>query len=254
MSDKLLDYTGKVALITGGSTGIGRATALAFARQGAKVAIGDASDEASNTVELIRRAGGEATFVKCDVTDERQVEHLVDTTVRTYGALDAAFNNAGILPPTVPLAEVETANFDKIIAVDLRGVFLAMKHEIRHMLKAGGGAIVNTASVAGLIADPGMSAYVAAKHGVVGLSKAAAVDYARKGIRVNALAPGLVETPMTKRWLDDPTMRTAVLGQTPLGRPAKPEEMAGMVLFLCSTLASFATGHTFTVDGGQTAR
>lgn len=254
MSEQLLDYTGKVVMITGAASGIGRATALAFARQGAKVSIGDVSDGADETVEMIKQAGGEALFVRTDVANAASVEAFVEATVKHFGALDCAFNNAGILPPSKPLAETEESDFDKVIAVDLKGVWLCLKYQIRQMLKTGGGAIVNTASVAGIIGDPDMSPYVAAKHGVVGLTRAAAVDYATQGIRVNALAPGLVETPMTKGWLDDPEKRAAVIGASLVGRPAQPEEIAGMVLFLCSPLASFITGGVYTVDGAQTAR
>jgi NAD(P)-dependent dehydrogenase (short-subunit alcohol dehydrogenase family) len=253
MTDQLLNFAGKVALVTGGSSGIGRATALLFARQGAKVVIGDISEQGSAVVAAIKETGGDGLFVQTDVTRSDQVRALIKATVEKFGRLDCAFNNAGVLPEAGLLAEIDEESFDRTIAVDLKGVFLCMKYEIEHMLKSGGGAIVNTASVAGVIADPGIAAYVAAKHGVIGLSKAAAIEYASRRIRINALAPGLVETAMTKAWLEDSFIRGRFLANTPMGRTAKSEEMAGMVLFLCSDLASFAAGQTFVIDGGYTA-
>lgn len=247
------DFEGKVVLITGAATGIGRATALAFARRGAKVAIGDIDERSNETVRLIEEEGGQAVFIKTDVSKSDQVADLVKKTVSTFGGLHSAFNNAGVLPPTKQFVEMDETDFDKIISVDLKGVFLAMKYELEHMVKSGGGTIVNTASVAGIIADPGMAPYVAAKHGVVGLTKAAGIEYASQGIRVNAIVPGLVETPMTQRWLEDPDFRKNVIGNVPAGRPAKPEEIADMVLFLSSPSSSFAAGQTFVIDGGQTA-
>jgi NAD(P)-dependent dehydrogenase (short-subunit alcohol dehydrogenase family) len=188
------------------------------------------------------------------VRDREQVQNLVATAVKTYGGLHCAFNNAGVLPPMSVLADTEESTFDQTFAVDVKGVFLTMKYEIQQMLKTGGGVIVNNASIAGLIAERGISTYVAAKHAVIGLSKAAAIEYASQGIRINAIAPGLVATPMTRHWFDDPEMRNFFLANSPIGRFAQPEEIANMVLFLCSDLASFAAGHTFAVDGGYTAR
>jgi len=246
------DFSGKVALVTGGSHGIGRATAQLFAQSGANVVIGDIDAAGSETVEAIKLDGGEAVFVHTDVRDEGDVKDLIATAINTYGGLHCAFNNAGVLPPTVMIADMDESTFDKTLAVDLKGVFLCMKHEIAHMLRSGGGAIVNNASIAGLVAEPGISAYVAAKHGVIGLSKAAAVEYANQGIRINALAPGLVNTAMTKAWFDDPNMSAHFIANTPIGRVSQPIEIASMVLFLCSDLASFTVGQTFVIDGGYT--
>jgi len=246
------NFTGKVALVTGGGAGIGRATSVRFARHGAKVVIGDINPAGVETANLIKREKGEAIFVQTDVRKAKEVENLVATAVETYGGLHCAFNNAGILPPTIPLAEVDDSTFDNVLAVDLKGIFLSMKYEIRQMLQTGGGAIVNNASIAGMIAEAGISTYAAAKHGVIGLSKAAALEYASKGIRINVLAPGLVETAMTRPWFDDSAMRSYFMANSPIGRFAQPEEIAGMVLFLCSDFASFAVGQTFAIDGGYT--
>jgi NAD(P)-dependent dehydrogenase (short-subunit alcohol dehydrogenase family) len=248
------NFAGKVALVTGGSSGIGKATSLLFAQHGAKVVIGDNNPAGVETVEMIKREQGDAIFVQTDVSVADQVENLVATAVKTFGGLHYAFNNAGVLPPMAPLADIEESTFDHTFDVDVKGVFLAMKYEIQQMLETGGGAIVNNASIAGMIAEAGISTYAAAKHGVIGLSKAAALEYASKGIRINALAPGLVETAMTKPWFDDPAMRSFFMANSPIGRFAQPEEIAGMVLFLCSDFASFAVGQTFVIDGGYTTR
>ena len=233
---------------------MGRAAAILFARHGAAVIIADVNPLGDESADMIKAEKGEATFVQADVSEAEQVKDLLTTAVKTYGGLHCAFNNAGVLPPMAMLADTDEATFDHAFAVDVKGVFLAMKYEIQHMLGSGGGVIVNNASIAGLIAEKGISAYVAAKHAVIGLTKAAAVEYAGQGIRINSIAPGLVQTPMTKGWYDDLQTRQFFISNTPLGRFAQPEEIANFVLFLCSDKASFAVGQTFTVDGGYTAR
>ena len=252
MSAQLLDFTEKVVLITGGGTGIGQAAAVAFAGLGAQVVIAGRSN-ADATLLRIKEAGGEAIFVRGDVGVAANVQNVVRTTVDTYGRLDVAFNNAGLLPTTAPLADQTEDEFDKIIAVDLKGVFLCMKYEIPEMLKVGGGSIINNGSVVSLVADPGMAPYAAAKHGVAGLSKGAALEYAKQNVRINVIAPALVGTPMTAGWLADPQMRELVKSFNAAGRIADPEEIVGIVLLLASPMGSFMTGGVYPVDGGQTA-
>lgn len=253
MKRPVIDFEGRVVLITGAATGIGRATALAFAAAGGSVVIGDVDPRAEATAGDIVAAGGKAAFQKTDVSDSAQVEALVARAISQFGGLDVAFNNAGLLPPTAPLVEQTEEDWHRIMNVDVTGVFLCLKHELAHMATVGRGAIVNTASVAGLRADPGMAPYVAAKHAVAGLTKAAAIDYATQGIRVNAIAPGLVRTPMTERWLNDPEMREKVLADSPIRRAAEPEDIAALVLFLASDLANVITGAVYPIDGARTA-
>ena len=247
---------GKVALITGAGSGIGRASALAFAREGAKVAVADIVVEGGEeTVRMVKEAGGEAFFIKVDVSNAAEVEAMVNTVVDTYGRIDCAYNNAGIEGRLASTDEYPEDVFDKVIDVNLTGVWLCMKYELPHMLKQGGGAIVNTASGAGLIGVAGMSAYVASKHGVVGLTKTAALEYAKSGIRVNSVCPGLIQTPMVERiTADQPQLGEALVAAEPVGRTGKPEEIAESVVWLSSDAASFVTGHAMSVDGGFVAQ
>ena len=248
--------SGKVALVTGGSTGIGRASALTFAREGAQVVVADVvADKAEETVRLIKEAGGEARCIKTDVTRAAEVEAMVRFTLDAYGRLDCAHNNAGIEGTVSNTAEYAEADWDRVIGVNLTGGWLCMKYEIPPMLEQGGGAIVNTASGAGLIGAPGMPAYVASKHGVVGLSKTAALEYAKAGIRVNAMCPGVIETPMVERLTSgNPGMMEGFVSIHPVGRAGQPQEIAEAVVWLCSDAASFVTGHAMSVDGGITAQ
>jgi NAD(P)-dependent dehydrogenase (short-subunit alcohol dehydrogenase family) len=252
---------GKVVLVTGGASGIGRATALTFAREGAKLLIADMyEDGGQQTVHMITENGGTATFVQADVTVAVEVEALITQTVKTYGRLDCAYNNAGISGAGIAgdqrtlTAEYPEERWHRVLAINLTGVWLCMKYEISQMLTQGGGAIVNTASVAGLAGLPYASAYVASKHGVVGLTKTAALEYARQGIRVNCVCPGYIETPMTAAGRQDPQRLAFMLASEPVGRLGQAEEVAAAVAWLCSDAASFVTGHTMTVDGGYMAQ
>jgi NAD(P)-dependent dehydrogenase (short-subunit alcohol dehydrogenase family) len=252
--------TGKVALVTGGASGIGRATALTFAREGARLVIADMNEDGGcQTAHLITENGGQAIFVKTDVTQATAVEALISKAVETYGRLDCAHNNAGISGAgiggdlRVLTAESPEERWHQVLAINLTGVWLCMKYEILQMLTQGGGAIVNTASVAGLVGSVGLSAYVASKHGVVGLTKTAALEYAKQGIRVNCVCPGMIQTPMTASALRDPALQAQIAAR-PSGRVGNPEEVAEAVVWLCSDAASFVTGHTMTVDGGMVAQ
>src|ERR1700730_17000182 len=249
--------TGKVTLVTGAASGIGRAAAIAFAREGAKVLVADMTEDGGReTVKLVRDAGGEAEFFKCDVSRAADAEALVATVVKTFGRLDGAFNNAGIAGKIARTADDTEENFDRIIAVNLRGVWLCMKYEIQQMTKQGqGGAIVNTASAAGLVGSHGMPAYTASKHGVIGLTKTAALEYARANIRVNAVCPGVIDTAMVAGMLSThPRLKDVLVGVEPVARMGKPEEIAEAVAWLLSDAASFVTGCAMPVDGGMTAQ
>jgi NAD(P)-dependent dehydrogenase (short-subunit alcohol dehydrogenase family) len=242
----------KVALVTGGTSGIGREAAVLFAKAGAKVVLsGRREKEGNETISLIRAAGGDGLFVQSDVSRAAEVAALVQKTVEKFGRLDVAFNNAGIEGNWVPIAEQSEEDWDSTININLKGVWLCLKYEIQQMLKqGGGGAIVNMASVAGWIGSAGAATYCASKHGVMGLTKAAALETARNGIRVNVVCPAVIETPMGERLFGAPDMKKFALGFHPIGRFGKPLEVAEAVLWMCSDRASFMTGQSLVLDGG----
>lgn len=249
---------GQTALVTGGGSGIGRAASLVYAREGARVAVADVNAEGGEeTVQLIKEAGGEAILVSADVSDAAATQAMVAQTVAAYGRLDCAFNNAGISgTPGRPLtADYPEADFDRMLSINLKGVWLSMKAELPQMLAQGAGAIVNTASIMGLIAAPGSAAYMAAKHGVIGLTKAAALEYAKDGIRVNSVCPGYIDTPLVRPIFDAiADFEQRVIARHPIGRLGQPQEIAEAVLWLSSPAASFVTGHNMAVDGGYVAQ
>src|SRR5215213_4560535 len=253
-----MDFTGKVALITGGGGGIGRATALGFALRGAKVMVVDSDGNSGQaSADIIAQRGGAAAFVQADVTKSASVKDYVEKTLAAYGRIDCFFNNAGIEGVVTPTQHYDEDVFDQVIAVNLKGVFLGMRHVLPVMLKQGGGTVVNTASVAGLFGGPGMPAYVASKHGVLGLTKVASSDVAPHGIRVNAVCPGPVETRMMRsleaqRNPGDPeAVHKAYAASAPSGRYTQPEEVANVVMYLCSDLSGNVTGTQIVVDGGR---
>jgi NAD(P)-dependent dehydrogenase (short-subunit alcohol dehydrogenase family) len=248
-------FAGKVAFVTGAANGIGRAAALAFAREGADVVIADVSEQGNQeTARMVEEAGRRALAVRCDVSRAEDVKAALDKAVEAFGRLDCAFNNAGVEQPITATADLTEEEWDRIVSINLRGVFLCMKHEIPLMLRQGGGAIVNTSSGAGVKGFAGQAAYCAAKYGIVGLSKAAALDYAKSNIRINAVCPGIIETPMMDRFSGGtPEGRARVIAQEPIGRMGKPEEIAAAVIWLCSDAAAFVVGHAMVIDGGQTA-
>ncbi|MEH2240570.1 SDR family oxidoreductase [Nostoc sp.] len=252
-------FDGKVSLVTGGTSGIGRATAIAFANEGAKVVFtGRREEEGQKVVEVIKQTGGEATFWRADVSQEEDIKVTIEKTIETYGRLDYAFNNAGIESPVTPLHEQSLDKFDELMAINVRGVFLSMKYEIIQMLQQGSGVIVNTSSIAGLIAFPGIAPYHASKHAVMGLTKSAALDYAKQGIRINAVNPGFITTAMVERFAanlgeDADAGTQQLINSVPMGRMGSSEEIASTVLFLCSDAAAYITGQSLVVDGGLLA-
>src|SRR5215471_15879925 len=255
-----MDFTGKVALVTGGGNGIGRATSVAFARSGAKVVVVDRDGAgAQATAGIIRQNGGDAVAITADVSKAADVKAYVKAAIDTYGRIDCFFNNAGIEGKLAPTAEYEEAMFDAVIGVNVKGVFLGLRHVLPEMLRQGSGAVVNTASVAGLTATPGMPAYVASKHAVIGLTKTAAGEVARHGVRVNAVCPGPVDTRMIHALEEqispgDPaSISRRYQLAIPMGRYVAPEEIANTVVFLCSDLAAAITGAQYVIDGGRTA-
>ena len=248
------DFSGKVAFVTGATSGIGQAAALAFARAGARVVVADiAADGVEQTTDLIESHGGETVGVTCDVTRGEDVRRALDTARENFGGIDMAFNNAGVDQALVALDQVSEDDFDRLVAVNLRGVYLCMKYEIPMLLERGGGAIVNTSSGAGVKAFKDQAVYTATKHGVVGMTKGAALDYAEHGIRINAVCPGIIDTPMMDKVSGGTDEgRARVIAGEPIGRMGLPEEIAAAALWLCSDAAAFVLGHAMVVDGGQT--
>jgi NAD(P)-dependent dehydrogenase (short-subunit alcohol dehydrogenase family) len=247
---------GKVAIVTGGSSGIGRATAVALAKEGVNIVVAARrSNEGEETVHLVKEAGGDGIFVKTDVADEASVKALVEKTINSYHRLDYAFNNAGMDQTMAPLTKQTVKEFDQIMNVNARGVWLSMKYEIPEMLKNGDGAIVNNSSIAGIIGFPQGAIYIASKHAVLGLTKSAAIEYAKFGIRINAIAPGGVKTEMVNRVMEDnPKFPETLTAKHPIGRLADSEEIANAVVWLLSNRASFVLGHTLLIDGGVVSR